>query len=154
MVKISDFGTARLFDLEYGHRSGAVGGGNSSGQKSPTPGSPQNCLSNGSGSGSGGSSGVGSGNAQGSGVLSAPVFLPQVHPEFTTGVGTLLWCAPEILKRQPYGLPADIYSFAIVMFVGTAVPCLYLKLTVCFANLGSKCRAELCLSRRCASRGT
>ena len=27
----------------------------------------------------------------------------------TRGVGTLLWCAPEVLAGRQYGLPADVY---------------------------------------------
>ncbi|XP_065842904.1 probable serine/threonine-protein kinase DDB_G0278509 [Oscarella lobularis] len=31
-------------------------------------------------------------------------------------IGTLYWCAPEILLKQAYGTPADVYSFGIVLW--------------------------------------
>lgn len=34
----------------------------------------------------------------------------------TVGVGTLLWTAPEVHNSGHYSLPADVYSFAIVMW--------------------------------------
>lgn len=34
----------------------------------------------------------------------------------TQGLGTLLWSAPEVVDGQPYGLSADVYSFAIVLY--------------------------------------
>ena len=27
----------------------------------------------------------------------------------TTGVGTLLWTAPEVLRNEEYGTPCDVY---------------------------------------------
>lgn len=33
----------------------------------------------------------------------------------TTSVGTFLWTAPEVLSEKPYGLPADVYSYAVVL---------------------------------------
>lgn len=36
--------------------------------------------------------------------------------EMTGGVGTPAFMSPEILERQPYGKPADIYSFAMLMY--------------------------------------
>ena len=35
---------------------------------------------------------------------------------FTKGIGTPIFMAPEVLKREHYKKPADIYSFAITMF--------------------------------------
>ncbi len=35
---------------------------------------------------------------------------------FTRGIGTPLWMAPEILQGRPYGPPADVYSFGIVLW--------------------------------------
>ena len=35
---------------------------------------------------------------------------------FTKGIGTPAFMAPEILKRQHYKKPADIYSFAVTMY--------------------------------------
>ena len=35
---------------------------------------------------------------------------------FTKGIGTPVFMAPEILNRQHYKDPADIYSFAITMY--------------------------------------
>lgn len=35
--------------------------------------------------------------------------------KLTTAVGTLLWTAPEVHARRAYGLPADVYSFGIVL---------------------------------------
>ena len=35
---------------------------------------------------------------------------------FTKGIGTPVYMSPEILARQHYKTPADIYSFAITMF--------------------------------------
>ena len=34
----------------------------------------------------------------------------------TAGCGTPQWMAPEMLKAEPYGAPADVYAFAIVLF--------------------------------------
>jgi LRR receptor-like serine/threonine-protein kinase FLS2 len=34
----------------------------------------------------------------------------------TQGIGTPLWMAPEILAGQSYGISADVYSFAIVLW--------------------------------------
>lgn len=31
-------------------------------------------------------------------------------------VGTMLWMAPEVIKGEPYGKPADVYSFGIVLW--------------------------------------
>ncbi|EGD73014.1 hypothetical protein PTSG_04723 [Salpingoeca rosetta] len=37
--------------------------------------------------------------------------------ELTMGVGTICWCAPEVLSgSSQYGLPSDVYSFAILLF--------------------------------------
>jgi serine/threonine protein kinase len=37
--------------------------------------------------------------------------------EMMTGqAGTFHWMAPEIMLNQPYGLPADVYSYAICMW--------------------------------------
>lgn len=33
-----------------------------------------------------------------------------------TQVGTFAWMAPEVLESKPYAEPADVYSFAIVMW--------------------------------------
>jgi hypothetical protein len=42
---------------------------------------------------------------------------PHAHSRtMTTCVGTPLWMAPEVLNGRPYGPPADVYSFAIVMW--------------------------------------
>ncbi|GAB1227985.1 hypothetical protein ENUP19_0367G0018 [Entamoeba nuttalli] len=35
---------------------------------------------------------------------------------FTKGVGTPMYMAPEVLKKEHYKLPSDIYSFAITMY--------------------------------------
>jgi serine/threonine protein kinase len=35
--------------------------------------------------------------------------------QFTTGVGTPLYMAPEVLNKQPYDTTADVYSFGIVL---------------------------------------
>lgn len=45
--------------------------------------------------------------------------LPVVAPALevmTGGLGTYLWMAPEVLLGGSYDLPADVYSFAIVLF--------------------------------------
>ena len=34
----------------------------------------------------------------------------------TTMIMNPTWLAPEVLRRQPYSLPADVYSFGIVMW--------------------------------------
>lgn len=34
----------------------------------------------------------------------------------TTAVGTFLWTAPEMLRDEPYALPADVYSFGMVLY--------------------------------------
>eukprot|EP00051_Salpingoeca_urceolata_P002077 m.46892 g.46892 ORF g.46892 m.46892 type:complete len:1201 (-) comp11886_c0_seq2:75-3677(-) len=34
----------------------------------------------------------------------------------TRGVGTLLWCAPEVWTAESYGSACDVYSFAIVIY--------------------------------------
>lgn len=31
-------------------------------------------------------------------------------------IGTLCWCAPEVLEGSRYGLPCDVYSFAILLW--------------------------------------
>eukprot|EP00047_Mylnosiga_fluctuans_P017625 m.63196 g.63196 ORF g.63196 m.63196 type:complete len:1176 (+) comp7179_c0_seq3:179-3706(+) len=36
--------------------------------------------------------------------------------DMTRGIGTLLWSAPEILRGHEYGLPADVYSFAVILW--------------------------------------
>ncbi|XP_065186724.1 uncharacterized protein LOC135817461 isoform X1 [Sycon ciliatum] len=36
--------------------------------------------------------------------------------ELSSDVGTLMWQAPEMLRKQPYGPSADVYSFAIVLW--------------------------------------
>ena len=41
--------------------------------------------------------------------------LMMTNMTFTKGVGTPAYMAPEILKREKYKKPADIYSFAITM---------------------------------------
>eukprot|EP00043_Microstomoeca_roanoka_P008610 m.82757 g.82757 ORF g.82757 m.82757 type:complete len:1276 (-) comp14317_c0_seq1:1885-5712(-) len=33
----------------------------------------------------------------------------------TTNIGTIPWSAPEVIAGNPYGLPADVYSFGIVI---------------------------------------
>jgi serine/threonine protein kinase len=39
------------------------------------------------------------------------------EPELMTGqMGTCHWMAPEVLSSQPYSLPADVYSYGIVMW--------------------------------------
>lgn len=43
------------------------------------------------------------------------------NPLITKGVGTLLWCAPEIHKGLAYSLPADVYRFD---FAGCEDKCL------------------------------
>ncbi|ELP95342.1 serine/threonine protein kinase ppk33, putative [Entamoeba invadens IP1] len=35
---------------------------------------------------------------------------------FTKGVGTPKYMAPEILNKQKYKMPSDVYSFAVTMF--------------------------------------
>ena len=35
---------------------------------------------------------------------------------FTKGIGTPIFMSPEVLKKEHYKKPADIYSFAITMF--------------------------------------
>ena len=34
----------------------------------------------------------------------------------SSGVGSVRWMAPEVILHAPYGMPADVYSFAIVLF--------------------------------------
>lgn len=34
----------------------------------------------------------------------------------TNMTGTVCWMAPEIFKKQPYGMKADIYSYGIVLW--------------------------------------
>jgi serine/threonine protein kinase len=33
----------------------------------------------------------------------------------TRGVGTLLWSAPEVLAGKRYSLPADVYSYVVII---------------------------------------
>ena len=40
---------------------------------------------------------------------SAVMQVCEMSRELTKGVGTLLWCAPEVLRGDGYGLPADVY---------------------------------------------
>ena len=35
---------------------------------------------------------------------------------FTKGIGTPVYMSPEVLKREHYKKPADIYSFALTIF--------------------------------------
>lgn len=38
------------------------------------------------------------------------------NTKMTEQTGSTLWMAPEVMSEQPYGLPADVYSFGIVMW--------------------------------------
>ena len=64
-------------------------------------------------------------------MCAAPQFIPAALSFFhfflflsfflftTPGIGTLLWSAPEVLSgANDYTLAADVYSFAIVCFIG------------------------------------
>ncbi|EGD80352.1 TKL/DICTY4/DRK protein kinase [Salpingoeca rosetta] len=39
-----------------------------------------------------------------------------LHSQSEGAVGTICWCAPEVLSDEHYSLPSDVYSFGIVMF--------------------------------------
>jgi serine/threonine protein kinase len=47
-----------------------------------------------------------------------------------TGIASLIWTAPEILKNEYYGLSADVYSFGILMWeiFSEKIPYSYLNL--------------------------
>ena len=47
------------------------------------------------------------------------------HQNMTVGCGTTQWMAPEIANSQPYGPPADVFSFAIVLFEIASRQCPY-----------------------------
>ena len=36
--------------------------------------------------------------------------------DLSSGVGSVRWMAPEVILHAPYGMPADVYSFAIVLY--------------------------------------
>lgn len=40
---------------------------------------------------------------------------PHAHSCVTGMAGTLVYMAPEVLAREPYGTPADLWSFAVLM---------------------------------------
>ena len=33
----------------------------------------------------------------------------------TNSIGSDLWSAPEVLKKEPYGKPADVFSFGMIV---------------------------------------
>jgi serine/threonine protein kinase len=45
-----------------------------------------------------------------------PLHSPRLRMGNTSGMGTPLWMAPEMLAAQPYSFPADVYSYAVVMW--------------------------------------
>lgn len=45
-----------------------------------------------------------------------PMIDPSAHFEMSGKVGTLRYMAPEVATRMPYGMSADIYSFAMVSY--------------------------------------
>eukprot|EP00049_Salpingoeca_infusionum_P011717 m.204765 g.204765 ORF g.204765 m.204765 type:complete len:1187 (-) comp15011_c0_seq7:1474-5034(-) len=52
-------------------------------------------------------------------LLRQPDETESVEPEspaMTTAVGTLVYSAPELLSRSLYGLPADVFSFGVVLY--------------------------------------
>ena len=40
----------------------------------------------------------------------------RLRTQLTKGIGTPLWMAPEVLSGRRYGPPADVYSYAIVLW--------------------------------------
>lgn len=138
LLKVADFGTARLVDLvgggdeeeEGAHRWGwrrqwrAAGrwasrkwSGGEGGLEKPLLGSDAN-TSLSSTYDVDGFDGPGSGGYEVDSAKASDCSLPIAMAEYvmTSGVGTPLYCAPEVICGEMYGAACDVFSFGIIMF--------------------------------------
>jgi serine/threonine protein kinase len=47
----------------------------------------------------------------------AKIIPPEEHIKMTTGIGTPVFMAPEILKGDDYSFPVDVYAYGMMLFV-------------------------------------